>query len=557
MSLLAPIPKGGDDPMDEIFGQVVDPPPPEVVWQPLPGSQAMALSCPCNVILFEGARGPGKTDWQLMHYRKTVGMGYGQYWRGVIFDREYKNLDDIVVKSERWFPRLSGGGTFLRSAKDYKWVWPTGEALLFRAAAKESDYWDYHGQEFPYIGWNELSKYATRKLYDLMMSCNRSSFLPDLHTPKDEKTGRYKTPNGLPLPEIPLTVTGTTNPYGPGHNWVKKDFITKAPPGRIVKTVTNVFNPRTQEREDVTRTQVRIFGSYKENIYLSPAYIAFLESIKDPNRRRAWLYGDWDIVAGGAIDDVWDEDTQIIPRFPIPAAWRVDRSFDWGSTQPFSVGWWAETDGGEIMLPNRKRWCPPKGSIIRINEWYGTEEIGSNEGLKMSAGDVASGILKREAELIAAGWIAGKPWPGPADNAIRNVIDKKVKTIEQLMADRGVTWTESDKRPGSRKNQLELVRNYLEVSRKHGRGEDIYAWHKDLIKMRPKQASFAPPPVAGLYIMEHCKAAISTLPVLPRDEKDPDDVDTTAEDHPYDDTRYRVADGAARAPVSLVVKQHT
>jgi hypothetical protein len=34
--------------------------------------------------------------------------------------------------------------------------------------------------------------------------------------------------------------------------------------------------------------------------------------------------------------------------------------------------------------------------------------------------------------------------------------------------------------------------------------------------------------------------------VLPRSEDDPDDVDSDAEDHPYDDTRYRVLAGVKR-----------
>ena len=61
-----------------------------VVWQPLPdfegkpSSQALAISCPCNVILYEGSRGPGKTDCQLMAFRAFVGKGYGKFWRGVI-----------------------------------------------------------------------------------------------------------------------------------------------------------------------------------------------------------------------------------------------------------------------------------------------------------------------------------------------------------------------------------------------------------------------------------------------------------------------------------------
>ena len=46
----------------------------------------------------------------------------------------------------------------------------------------------------------------------------------------------------------------------------------------------------------------------------------------------------------------------------------------------------------------------------------------------------------------------------------------------------------------------------------------------------------------GLFVMNHCEAFIETVPVLPRDEKKPDDVDTTAEDHVYDEARYMVLD---------------
>jgi hypothetical protein len=114
--------------------------------------------------MYTGARGPGKTDTQLMRFRRNVGVGYGPFWRGVIFDREYKNLDDLVNKSRRWFNQFGDGARFLSSAQDYKWTWPTGEELLFRAIKKLDDYWNYHGQEFPFIGWNELCKYPTLEL---------------------------------------------------------------------------------------------------------------------------------------------------------------------------------------------------------------------------------------------------------------------------------------------------------------------------------------------------------------------------------------------------------
>lgn len=513
-------------------------PEPRIVWSPLPGSQALAVACPCNHILYEGTRGPGKTDAQLMAFRKNVGQGFGQFWRGVIFDRQYKNLDDLVAKSKKWFYEFGDGAQFLAAGKDYKWVWPTGEELLFRVLEREDDYWNYHGQEFPFIGWNELTKFPTRKLYDAMMSCNRSSFLPAEHTPKDSQ-GRWATPSGKILPEIPLVVFATSNPYGPGHNWVKADFIDIAPPGVVVKTITNVFNPRTQTRMDVTKTQVRLFGSYKENRYLSPLYVAELENVTEPNKRKAWLWGDWDIVAGGALDDLWTPEVHVKPRFQVPESWRIDRSFDWGSTQPFSCGWWAEADGTEAEFLDGTTWCPPKGSLIRIAEWYGTNKIGTNEGLKMGAADVARGIAEREQLMYDQGWILRMPAPGPADNAIRNVMEKETDTIEKKMADHKVRWTTSDKKPGSRKIGLQLLRDRLEAALKHAKGVEL------------KKTE------AGVYFMDNCRASLSTLPVLPRDPKDPDDVDTEAEDHVYDDTRYRCLAGNNRTATSVKVKHAT
>lgn len=496
-----------------------------VVWKPLDGSQALAISCPAHVILYEGTRGPGKTDAQLMAFRKNVGIGYGRFWRGVIFDREYKNLDDLVAKSLRWFPAFNDGARFLSSNSDYKWVWPTGEELLFRQVKRDADYWNYHGQEFPFIGWNEIAKYPMPTLFDAMLSCNRSSWRSSDHpiiTPGDPEI-RY-------LPEIPLVVFATTNPYGPGHNWVKKRFISAAEPGELVRKVVNVFNPRTQMRQDITKYQVRIFGSYKENIYLSPEYIAELESIRDPNKRKAWLWGDWDIVAGGAFDDVWRSDVHVMPRFKIPHSWYVDRSFDWGSSHPFSVGWWAEANGEEATLADGTTFCPPPGTLIRLHEWYGANPDGTNEGLKMSARKIAEGILEREQHLLAQGWIVKRPAPGPADNQIRNVTERDTDTIEKKMSDAGVEWTESDKAPGSRVNGLQLARDRFEAS---------------IDGIGP-----------GLYCFAHCRASIDQLPTLPRSEKNFDDVDTEAEDHAWDEWRYRVlaSDGriATEIPVNFV-----
>lgn len=466
-----------------------------------------------------------------------MGLGYGRFWRGVIFDREYKNLDDLISKSLRWFPEFKDGAKFLSSKADYRWVWRTGEELLFRTIRKDSDYWAYHGQEFPFIGWNELTKYPTGSLYELMMSCNRSSFIPAdyplwISAKVYRETGKLvlaeegtKDAMKYLLDDIPLEVFATSNPFGVGHNWVKKKFISVAAPGEMVKRTINVFNPRTQRREDVHKYQCHIFGSYKENKYLSPEYVATLESMTDENKRKAWLHGSWDVVSGGMFDDVWDPRVHVIDPFDIPFSWRIDRSFDYGSSKPFSVGWWAESDGSDVRLADGTWMSTVRGDLFRIGEWYGcTNE--SNTGLRMLATQITSGIIERE---MAMG-IYSKVNPGPADNSIWNVdngnsiaADMRKPVMINGKWVNGVEWLRCDKSAGSRVAGWEKCRKYLQAAKPIVDNDKTY----------PREHP-------GVFFFRNCKNAIDLFPILPRCEKNPDDVDTEAEDHIGDEIRYRI-----------------
>ena len=491
---------------------------PKVIWSPLPGSQSLALSCPCNHILYEGTRGPGKTDAQLMYFRSRVGLGYGQFWRGVIFDREYKNLDDLISKSKRWFRQFNDGADFKSSNSQLKWVWPSGEELWFRTMKTEQDYWNYHGQEFPYIGWNELTKHPTLELYDMAMSLNRTSFLPEEHSPPNvfDEEG-----NLILLPEIPLVVFSTTNPYGPGHNAVKQRFIDAGAPGEVIPIVRDVFNPRTGKRQNITKTQVRLFGSYKENKFLSPEYVLELESITDQNKRKAWLWGDWDITSGGMFDDVWSSQHNIVEDFSIPNSWYVFRSFDWGSSRPFSVGWWAESDGSDVQMHDGKWRSTVKGDLFRINEWYGWTGK-PNVGQKLLASQISEGIVEREIK-----WnIHERCNPGPADNSINDDVNGNCIATDMsnfVRVDgrkyRGVTWTQSNKGPGTRKQGWEKLRMAI-------------------YNAQPPEGG-GPREYPGLFVFRTCKDGfIRTVPTISRDLKDPDDVDTETEDHVADEVRY-------------------
>ncbi len=143
------------------------------VWAPHPGSQVHFLACPIFECLFEGTRGPGKTDALLMSYAQYVGVGFGAAWRGVLFRETYPQLADIASKSKRWFRLFFPGAKFNEST--YSWKFPDGEELLLRQGVKEDDYWDYHGHEYPWIGFEELTNWRSLAFFEMMHSCCRSS----------------------------------------------------------------------------------------------------------------------------------------------------------------------------------------------------------------------------------------------------------------------------------------------------------------------------------------------------------------------------------------------
>ncbi|MDA8115006.1 MAG: hypothetical protein M0Z43_09820 [Acidithiobacillus sp.] len=413
-----------------------------------------------------------------MDFAQHCGEGFGANWRGILFRQSYPQLADVVAKSKKWFYQIFPKARFNEAS--YTWKWPDGEELLLRHMKSPDDYWNYHGHEYPWIGWEELTNWPDLVCYDKMKACSRSSH-----------------------PGMPRKYRSTCNPYGVGHGVVKMRFIDPAPALQLI--------------EDNLGKRVRIHGDVEENRILlaaDPEYIGKLDAIDDENLRKAWRFGDWDIVAGGIFTEVWEPTKHILEPFDIPKTWRVDRSFDWGSSKPFSIGWWAESDGSEVMLKDGTKRNFPRGTLFRINEWYGWNGK-PNEGLKMLAADVAKGIKERESNMGLT------VRPGPADNSIFDTQDGHC--IADNMAAQGVRWERCDKSPGSRTNGWELVRGRLAASKKHPMEEP------------------------GLFVFNICRQWLRTVPTMPRDEKKMDDVDSDAEDHCFSaDTQILTSNGTRR-----------
>lgn len=474
----------------------------DLVWQPQAGSQVTFLTCPIFECLYEGTRGPGKTDALLMDFAQHVGIGLGPDWRGILFRRTYKELADVVAKTKKWFPQIFPSAEF--NKQEFTWYFPDGEMLLLRHAKNADDYWSYHGHAYPWIAFEELTNWADDGFYRKMMSCSRST-----------------------NPKVPKKFRATCNPFGSGHNWVKRRFRLPYSRGIVIKdAVDHDGHPEPY--------RVAVHGALSENRILLDADPEYISKLRAAARNRAelaaWLYGRWDIVAGGMFDDVWDVRRHVVDPFDLPASWRIDRSFDWGSSKPFSVGWWAQSDGTDAVRRDGSVLKTVRGDLFRIAEWYGCSPRESNVGLNMLASDIAVGILSREAAFRARGFIRVKPKAGPADSAIWT--SENGPSIYSDFAAKGVMWEKADKAPGSRKHGWEAIRKRLLSA--------IPPWDRPNVEpgtVRPYPWTREEP---SLFVFRTCTASLETVPTLPRDDGDPDDVDTDSEDHAGDEWRYRV-----------------
>lgn len=471
-----------------------------VAWMPLKGSQTAFMSCPFVEVLNHGTRGAAKTDGMIMSYAQHVDKGHGHAWRGVIFRQTYPQLADVQAKTEKWFSQIFPQAKFNRSKM--MWEWPTGEALLLRHMARPEDCENYQGHEYPFIGWEELTNWRDDECFRKMFACCRSS-----------KQG------------VPRMIRATTNPYGVGHGWVQDRYKLHGDWWRT-RTITDAVDD-SGRKEPI---RCAIHSHVDENTVLLEADPNYKDNLAaaatSPEQAKAWFDGDWDIPVGGMFSAVWKSEFNVMERFEVPIGWRVDRSFDWGSTKPFAVGWWARSDGSDLLMRDGSWRSTVPGDLFRVKEWYGCSGK-PNQGVEMLATEISQGIIERE---ILWGWRRGDRCivqPGPADSSIFTVesghcigsdMAKPVRFDGSIY--RGISWAHADKRPGSRVQGWELMRKMMKAAHR--------------IDGLPREAP-------GLFVVgSECPDFLRTVLSLPRDEKNLEDVDTDAEDHIADETRYRI-----------------
>lgn len=196
----------------------------------------------------------------------------------------------------------------------------------------------------------------------------------------------------------------------------------------------------------------------------------------DEKRRRQLEDGDWDAIEGQFFTE-WDRNLHVITPFEIPDWWTRIRGLDWGYTNPMAC-LWAAFDGDGVCYLYR--------------ELYGT-------GMRAT---------------IQARRIAEMTDPG--------------ETISYTMADPSI-WANTG-------HALPLSQQYsnagLRMRKATNRRVDGWQRFREYLAIDEQTG------MPRLFVFNHCRNLIRTLPMLVHDSKNPEDLDSDSDDHLADAARY-------------------
>jgi hypothetical protein len=430
------------------------------------------------------ARGGGKTHGTLGDFWIHAEL-YQNRAIGLLIRKNREDLKDTIATGEQMYGRAA---RYMEKGNFFKFH--NGARLYCAYLENEADAGHYQGWSLTRVYIEELTQFHSPEPVLRLLATLRSAH------------------------GVPARMKCTCNPGGPGHMWVKSWVIDHGP-WQIV-----------YGDDDTSITRVYIPARIQDNpalLLADPSYIDKLRGVGSPQLVKAWLEGDWSIVEGAFFPE-FDKARHVIAPFKIPSHWMKFRSMDWGSAKPFSVGWWAvvqETcvQGGVVL---------PRGALIRYREWYGCEPRKADVGLKMTAEQVARGIVLREMGGVTEdpGDHPGRALEGQAQaTSVREKIEYGIIDPAAFAVVSGPSIGETLARHGCVFRRADTQR--VSHDKRMGGWDQLRARLVGDVEGR-----------AMIFFFSHCHAVLRTLPIMQHDEHNLEDLDTSSEDHAVDEVRY-------------------
>jgi len=381
-----------------------------VLFKPNEGPQTEFLAAGEREVLYGGSAGGGKSFAMLADPLRYLNH---PSFSGLLLRHTTEELRELIFKSQELYPKVYPGIKW--SERKMQWVAPSGARLWMSYLDRDDDVLRYQGLAFSWIGFDELTQWATPFAWNYMRSRLRSI-----------------------ASDLPVYMRATTNPGGRGHGWVKKMFIDPSPYNQPfdatdVDTGEVLCYPAGHSKAGEPLFRRRFIPArLSDNPYLSEQgdYEAMLLSLPEQQRKQL-LDGDWDIKEGAAFTE-FNRDVHVVEPFSIPANWVKFRSCDYGYGSYSGVLWFA---------------VAPSEQLVVYRELYAS---------KILATDLADAVLELESG-------DGNIRYGVLDSSLWHKRGDIGPSLAEQMISRGCRWRPSDRSRGSRVAGKNEVHRRLQI----------------------------------------------------------------------------------------------
>ncbi|MDY0174492.1 MAG: phage terminase large subunit [Bacteroidales bacterium] len=422
-------------------------------------------------------------DYEQTYYYKYL-IDYPDYFGVIVRRTEPALLAQTQKECKKVYPLL--GGVWSKG----QWTFPSGAMIMFRPCQRPEHLDWFQGQNVHRLAIEELTQFDQWEVEE-MESCCRSS---------------HK--------HIKAMKVYTTNPGKRGHVWVKKKYIDNCPaipegaPVWVEKYGIK-YQPTRSNKVFVSKTGERFLfipSLVFDNKYLSERDDNFVRNLLGKNKilKEMWLYGNWNVFAGQFFE-MWREDVHVKSE----------------------LAFFNATDKADLIEKRRN---------FDWTDWrlYMSNDYGFAERSAWACGFYAvhnsSGDIVKFAEIVQSG-LTIKQQARYTKEFIKRFYDLEIDDFEIVVADPKSYWQRQDKG----EDFWDFATAYQEEGIHLTKGlNDREAGAMAFLEVLRIREDGTP----QMTFLDCCKETVESIPNLPADPKNLNDVDTTVFDHPYDEGRY-------------------